>query len=147
MSGINYDCYVHYYIRQQKTQSLWRHSCLYLLWRQNNGGLFTSHSGRVYDKTALSVNSRGRGLGKATSLWPESVNGLRKLWAFKMFFFFYHYSVVMYTQCQHTFKFKHHVKKVTFKVRMNGKSPNLFSKRMLLILLWTIIYFCIFWPS
>ncbi len=146
MSGINYDCYVHYYIRQQKPQSLWRYSCLYLLWRQNNGGLFTAHSGRVYDKTALSINSRGRGLGKATSLCPESVNGLilENCGHLKYIYFC---SVVVYTQCQHTFKFKHHVKKVTFKVRMNGKSPNLFSKRMLLILLWTIIYFCIFLPS
>ncbi len=76
MPGVNDDCYVHYYVNNKTLQLLRRHFCLYLLRRRNNGGLFPAHSGRVCDKTPVSINNCGRGLCRTTSLCQESVNGL-----------------------------------------------------------------------
>ncbi len=90
---------------------------LSLLWRRHNGGLMTAHSGRSCDKTPVSINSRGRGLGLCDitllRIWERLdlkkgvlFIGIKK----KQWVDFYHYRVDVYTHCQHTFMFKQHVK-------------------------------------
>ncbi len=66
----------------------------------------------------------GGALACVMSLCQESVNGLTWDSAYdlrwlkknnnKHWVDFYHYRVVMYTHCQHTFMFKHHVKVIFF---------------------------------
>ncbi len=87
------------------------YSCLHLLQRRNNGGLFTAHSGRVCDKTAVSVNktcewpvwAKLRPFAKNLWMaWSEKVLiidwDLKKHWVD-----FYHYRVVVYTPPKHIY--------------------------------------------
>ncbi len=98
-------------------QSLRRRSCLRLLLCWNNGRLMTAHSGRVCAKTPVSINNRGRSLGLCDvtppRIWErlDLKKGILFIWIKKKHWVdFYHYKVVVYTHCQHTFQFKQHVK-------------------------------------
>ncbi len=98
-------------------QSLRSHSCLHLLQRWNNGGLMTAHSGGSKVKCSIKQSNIRGGPG---SVWRHTDNKLRMAWFEKGVIIlvdkkkhwvdFYHYRVVVYAHCQHTFMFKQHVK-------------------------------------
>ncbi len=103
MTGVTDDCSVHYYIQQQNS------------FLSTSGGLMTHSGGGVCDKTPVSINYRGRGLG----LWHHTDKNLRTAWFEKGLWFIedlekhwvdlYHYRMDVYTHCQHTLMFKQHV--------------------------------------
>ncbi len=98
-------------------QSLRICSCLHLhrwwnnWWQLTQGG---SEISAVCAETLLSINNHGRGLRPCDATWTDSsiwervkilVDKKKKHWLD-----FYHYRVVVYTHCQHTFQFKQLVK-------------------------------------
>ncbi len=97
-------------------QPLRRHSCQHLLRQQNNGGLFTAHSGRSVIKRQCQSTIMGGAWQNYVTL-PRICEqlDLRKSLLFmgiekKHRVDLYHYRVVVCTHCQHTFLFRHHVK-------------------------------------
>ncbi len=108
-------------IQQQTPQSLRSHSCLHLLRRWNN---WWQLSEQVWGKTPLQSvlkrycqsNYRGSGLRPCdvtqTGIWSARFEkGVKILVDLKKNTVdFYHYRVVVYTHCQHTFQFKQLVK-------------------------------------
>jgi len=74
---VNEDCHVHSYIQQQNTsitlEDILVYSCSSV---KTMDCIHPSSLRSVYAKTAVFVNSRGRGLRKSMLYCPESENGL-----------------------------------------------------------------------
>ncbi len=110
MSRVNDDCYVHYYIQQQNASIAME--------------TFLSTPAPALKQWQTVDSSLRVGLCLNTSLsqqsweWPGSVwrHSATNLWmawsetVLMIYWDFYHYRVVLYTHCQHTFQFKQHIK-------------------------------------
>ncbi len=114
MSGVNDDCYVQYYIQHQNISIAWEpFLSTSLLRRWNNGGrTVTAHTGRVEGKTLVS-NYHGSVLGLCDVTqtrsweWFDLKKGILFIEIEKYHWVdFYHYRLVVYAHCQHTFMFK-----------------------------------------
>ncbi len=118
MSGVNDDCYVHYYIQQQNTSNhlgdilVFTCSCVETM---ADGLQPTQCGSKVKHQCQLTIV--GGALACVMSHSQGSENGLILERGHNLSIFlknhwvdFYHYRVVVYTHCQHTFQFKHHVK-------------------------------------
>ncbi len=128
MSGVNDDCYVHYYIQQGCSPFhfwiIFKSLKMSFLstFAPAVKKLMTAHSGWVWGKTPeqsvlkryCQSNYRGRGLHPCdvTQRLARFEKGVKILVDLKKKHWvdFYHYRVVVYTHCQHTFQFKQLVK-------------------------------------